>query len=215
MTPEQTHKFQSTPRMIDGESRLPFDWYGKPLKADGDPGPKTRWALALSALDPRRQSIVWRACSSVGIIEIAPNRGPQIDEWLRRCGVAVPNDPMTLAPDNAWCASFASWCVSVDGLPERREAGAQALGKALRASTLVTPGDLAWFPTGPWQGHIGVIVGLGAGEFATVEGNQRNAVWLVKRLSKDVNVATPFPIEAFPGMPPDLPLVPVQREGTR
>lgn len=215
MIPEQVHRFQSTMRFIDGTMRYPFDWYGEPLRQDGDLGPKTRWALALSALDTRRQSIVWRACSSVGVLEEAPNRGKRIDEWLRRCGVSVPKDPWEPAPDNAWCAAFASWCVSVDGLPERREAGAQALGKALRASTLITPGDLAWFKTGTWQGHIGVIVGLGAGELAVVEGNQRNAVRLVRRLSKDVRISTPLPLEEMPGVPPGLELVAVQKEGTR
>lgn len=196
MTPSEIGEFQQTH----------FDWHNRPLKVDGDLGPKTEWALAISRLDPRRQEIVKRACSGIGVTERTPNSGPQIDHWLKRCGAA---------PGQPWCAAFASWCVSVPGLPERKLAGAQALGKSLRGTTLVLPGDVMWFPTGDWEGHCGIVIGTGPGELAVVEGNQANAVRLVRRLSKDVNISTPFPIEAFPGMPPDLPLIPVQREGTR
>lgn len=198
MTPEAIREFQAS-----GENH---DWLGRALVADGVLGPKTEWSLAISRLDPRRQEIVWRACTSVGIAETTPNSGEQIDRWLRRCGAA---------PGQPWCAAFASWCVSVPGLPERKLAGAQALGKSLRASTLILPGDVMWFPTGDWEGHCGIIIGTGPGELATVEGNQRNAVRLVKRLSKDVRVATPFPVEELPGIPPGLELVPVTGAGTR
>lgn len=197
-----------TPAEVETFQAAHHDWFGKSLDVDGVLGPKTEWALAISRLDPRRQKIVTRACGAIGVTEDAgrPNRGVRIDGWLRLCA----------APEGSpWCAAFASWCLSVPGLPERKHAGAQALGKSLRGTTLVLPGDLMWFPTGDWEGHCGIIIGTGPGELAVVEGNQQNAVRLVRRLSKDVNVATPFPIEALPGMPPDLPLVPVQREGTR
>lgn len=196
MTPAEVEKFQAAHH----------DWNGDSLEIDGVLGPKTEWSLAISRLDPRRQEIVWRACTSAGVAETTPNSGEQIDRWLRRCGAA---------PGQPWCAAFASWCVSVPGLPERKLAGAQALGRSMRATTLILPGDVMWFPTGGWEGHCGIIIGAGPGELAVVEGNQQNAVRLVRRLTKDVNVATPFPVEAQPGMPPDLPLVPVQREGTR
>lgn len=196
MTPLEVREFQASHT----------DWLNRPLTVDGALGPKTEWALAISRLDPRRQEIVKRATSGIGVTEKTPNSSPQIDMWLRRCGQP---------PGKAYCAAFASWCLSVPGLPERTQAGAQALGKSLRGTTLVLPGDVMWFPTGDWEGHCGIIIGTAPGELAVVEGNQDNAVRLVRRLSKDVNVSTPFPIEALPGMPPDLRLVPVQREGTR
>lgn len=196
MTPIELREFQAAHT----------DWEGKPLVVDGIRGPKTLWALAVSRLEPRRQEIVRRACGAVGIAEEAPNRGLEIDAWVRRAGAPL---------GSPWCAAFASWCISVPGLPERCEASAQTLGRSLRSSTLILPGDLAWFATGEWTGHVGVIVGLGAGELATVEGNQRDAVRLVRRSLLDVRIATPLPVEEFPCIPPGLELLRTQREGTR
>jgi hypothetical protein len=215
VSPEAIHRFQKTPRLIDGELRLPFNWFGKPLKQDGDLGPQTRWAIALSHLDPRRQAVTWRACSSVGKAETVANRGEWPDFCHRWCGFEPPEDPDEPMPNQAWCAEQASWCFSVDGLPERREAGAQALGRSLRRTTLVLPGDGCWYPTGSWQGHFDVIVGTGPGELAVVGGNRRNASRLVRVRSSDVNIVTPFPVEEWPGIPPGLELVAVQAAGTR
>lgn len=215
MTPDQVRAFQTRKRLIDGELRLPFDPWGEPLEDDGDLGPRTRWAIAISHLDPRRQDIVWRACSSVGKGETVANRGEWPDFLHRWCGFEPPDDPRKPLPDRAWCAEQASWCFSVDGLPVRHEAGAQALGRALRRTTLVLPGDGCWYPTGSWQGHFDVIVGVGAGELAVVGGNRRNASRLVRVRMRDVNIVTPLPVEQLPGIPPGLELVPVQREGTR
>lgn len=220
MTPDEVRAFQgNTEQIVDGVLGPPRDWYGKPLLIDGDLGPKTRWAMAMAAQDPRRQAIVRRACSGVGVIrETIANRGPGVPgvDWLlRRCGVHVPEDLTIPMPDNAWCAAFASWCMSVAGLPVRAEAGARALAESLRTPTFVLPGDFAWFPTGKWQAHIAPIIGVGPGEVATAEGNHGNAVELVRRATTEVLIVTPFPIEDLPGVPPRLRLVPVRREGTR
>jgi len=196
MTPNQVSEFQ----------RGRFDWEGKPLRVDGDLGPRTRWALAMSRLDSRRQAIVANACGFVGLTERATNRGPEIDTWLERCGAPL---------GSPWCAAFASWCISVPDLSSVREAGAQTLGRSLRSTTLILPGDVMWFPAGTWQGHCGIVVGTGPGEVACVEGNHGNRVALVRRRTADVRIATPLPVEELPGIPPGLPLVPVQREGTR
>jgi hypothetical protein len=207
MTPDEVRKFQ----------RGRYDWEGKPLLVDGDLGDRTRWALAISRLDPRLQAIVGRACSTVGKAETPgiDNRGEWPDFVHRWCGFEPPEDHQEPLPDRAWCAEQASWCLSVEGLPERREAGARALALSLRPTALVLPGFVTWFPTGPWQAHVGIIVGLGVGEYAVVEGNQRNASRLVRRRSTDVEVRSPLPVEELPGMPPGLPLIPVKREGTR
>jgi hypothetical protein len=183
-----------------------FDWEGKPLVVDGALGPRTRWALAISRLDTRRQAIVANACGFVGLRERSTNRGPDIDTWLERCGAEL---------GSPWCAAFASWCISVPGLPSVREAGAQALGRSMRPTTLILPGDVMWFPTGTWTGHCGIVIGTGPGELAVVEGNHENRVALVRRRMADVRVVTPLPVEELAEIPPGLPLVPVQREGTR
>lgn len=182
------------------------DWLGKPLVVDGLLGPRTRWALAISRLDPRRQAIVARACSFVGMAEESTNRGPSIDAWLRRCGAA---------PGNPWCAAFASWCLSVAYMPEVREASAQALGRSLRPALLVLPGDVMWFATDGWHGHCGIVIGAGPGEVAVVEGNHGNRVALVRRSTLEVRIGTPFVPEDAPGIPPGLELVPARAGGTR
>jgi hypothetical protein len=182
------------------------DWEGKQLVVDGVLGPRTRWAVAISRLDPRRQAIVANACGFVGLVEHGTNRGTEIDTWLERCGAPL---------GSPWCAAFASWCISVPGLPSVREAGAQALGRALRPSTIILPGDVMWFATGAWQGHCGIVIGTGPGELAAVEGNHQNRVAIVRREMRSVRVVTPLPVEELADIPPGLPLVPVRAEGTR
>jgi hypothetical protein len=183
------------------------DWNGNRLKDDGDLGPKTEWAMAISLLDPRRQAIVERACGNVGHTELAgANRSPLIDDWLRRCGAEL---------GSPWCAAFASWCVSVPGLPEVRQASAQELGRSLRVPCLIQAGDVMWFPTGKATGHCGIVVGLGPGEVACVEGNHGNQVRLVRRSMLQVRFGSTAPMVDPPGIPPGLPLVAVAYEGTR
>lgn len=225
MTADEVAAFQARPALVDGELAPPCDWRGIPLRVDGDLGPKTRWALAISKLAPRRQAIVKRACSKVGEAETpgVANRGAWPDFVLRRCGIYVPEDPLVPMPDNAWCAAQASWCASVDGLPERREAGARKLAGALwrKPRELALPGDFGWFPTGQWQAHIFPIIGVGGGEVAAPEGNHGNRVELVRRLLAQIHVVSALPPddrEAHPlpsTMPPGLPLVPVRAVGTR
>lgn len=206
MTEDEIRAFQAKPS---------YDWEGRRLVVDGVLGPRTRWALAIARLDPRRQAIVARACSTVGKGETVANRGEWPDFLHRWCGFEPPADPSEPLPDRAWCAEQASWCFSVDGLPVRREAGAQALGRTLRRTTLVLPGDGCWYPTGSWRGHFDVIVGVGIGELAVVGGNRQNASRLVRILTRDVIVVTPLPVEELADIPPGLPLVPVRAEGTR
>ena len=114
-----------------------------------------------------------------------------------------------------WCAAFASWCLSVEGLAPRKEARAQALGLSMRPVTVVLPGDLSWFATGKHSGHCGIVVGLGPGEVAVVEANHYDRCALVRRRTTEVTIVTPFPVEELPAIPPGLTLVPVQAAGTR
>lgn len=183
------------------------DWEGRALNVDGAIGPRTQWALAVARLEPWRQAIIARACSVVGATESdGPNRSILIDSWNRRCGVPL---------GSPYCAAFVSWCISVPGLPEVKNASAQGLGRQLRATDLILPGDVMWFPTGEHTGHCGIVIGLGPGEVACVEGNQANAVRVVRRETGKVSFATPLPVQSYPGIPPGLTLVPVQFKGTR
>lgn len=196
MRPDEIRAFQSSHT----------DWEGKRLELTGM-GPRTQWALDVARLEPLRQAIIARACSCVGEHESeAPNRGVTIDTWNRRAGAPL---------GSPWCAAFASWCISVDGLPEVCEASALALGRRLREVTLVLPGDVMWFPTSPTSGHCGIVIGLGPGEVATVEGNHGNRVALCRRSLSEVKIATPLPVQTFPAIPPGLTLAPAVYEGTR
>lgn len=217
MTQDEVAKFQGTKLLVDGELALPTDWLGKPLRVDGDLGPKTRWALAISRLDPRRQAVVKRSCSKVGKFETpgVANRGEWPDFVLRRAGILVPEDPNIPLPDAAWCAAHASWCISVDGLPVRKEAGAMNLVALLRRPSFVQPGDVGWFPTGGGHAHIFPIVAVGPGEVAAAEGNHGNRVALVRRRMSEIQIVTPFPVEELAEIPPELDLVTVKAAGTR
>lgn len=182
------------------------DWQGKPLVVDGDCGPRTEWALALSKLDRRRQVIVKRACSMVGLMELDINRGPEIDQWLSRCGAPL---------GSAWCAAYASWCLSA-ALGEVAIAGAQELGKHYPPTFNPLPGDLMWFATGSWQGHIGIYIGGNLIEAGCVEGNSANMVRLTRRLRRDVCFSCILPDDdtSVP-LPLGLPIVSVASSGTR
>lgn len=197
MTKDEIKEFQKTHT----------DWEGKPLTVDGALGPRTEWAIAISKLDVRRQLVVQRACSKVGLHEHDTNRGPEIDAWLERCHAPL---------GSAWCASFASWCLSVPGMPEVKQAGAQALGKKFSVTYAPLPGDVSWFPTGTWEGHIGIYIGGDVVQAAVVEGNSANMVRAVRRLRRDVSFGSILDSEAGAApVPPGLELVPVAGIGTR
>lgn len=210
MHPTEVLAFQRRQSWVpvdDGDGWLlafPHDWDGVPLKQDGDLGARTRWAMQIAALDPRRQWAIRRACGTHGVVETVANRHQRIDGWMLRCGVPVPEDPREPAPGNAWCAAMHSWCLSVPGLPVRKEAGARALGEALRATNMPLAGDSAWQRTGSWQAHIGMAIGFGPGVVAVREGNHGNRSAIALRSMSECRFATAFPMQEQPGLPPGL-----------
>lgn len=164
------------------------------------------WAVSVSCLDPRRQAVIKEAADWLGTKETGgPNRGTQIDLWNQRCGAPL---------GSPWCASFASWCISVPGLQEVKIASAIELGQSLRVPSFVTPGDVMWFRTGPGTGHCGIIIGVGPGEVATIEGNHGDQVAMVRRSLGEIQFCTNLSSER-PGIPPGLPMVPAKYAGTR
>lgn len=164
-----------------------FNHLGKPLKVDGDWGAQSQWRWNLDNGCPFRKAIVERAISKLGTSESpdGSNRGPEIDAWLRRCGIWVPEDGRPM-PENAWCAAFASWCISVDGLPETKFARVADLIANLPHCTYdeALPGDLGYVPH---LSHIWVVTGFSderlysdktypPGMTMNVEGNTSNKV---------------------------------------
>jgi len=141
-------------------------------------GPDTQWATDLATCSPRRQAVVARALSALGVHEDPPgsNRGHRIDEWLQRCHTST---------GQPWCAAFASWCIDTVAI-----AGALALGDHFTRTPLPLPGDVMFFPTGGGKGHCGIVIGLRAHEVMTVEGNCRDAVRCVRRARDLVRFAS-------------------------
>lgn len=194
------------PEEIKAFQRGHSDWEGNDLEVDGILGPRTAWALAISRFERRRQAIVARACSCVGMREDTPNRSVAIDTWNRRAGARL---------GSPYCASAASWCISVEGAEEIREASAQQLLRMLRPVNTIQPGDVGGAPTGKYTGHVGIVIGQAPGEVAMVEFNHGNRVAVVRRSTVGLTFCTNLSDPATAPMPPGLPLVPWSYEGTR
>lgn len=184
---------------------------GQRLVVDDVRGPQTEWALALSCQHPFRISVVERALLHIGVCEqpLGSNRGELIDYWLKRCGVRIPLDPKEWAPQNAWCAAFASYCLSVPGYQEV---------KCARVIDLVSmfpeipfeetlPADLGFKinPDGR-TGHVWILTGRDnlARQTMQVEGNTGNAVSATRRgVARYLRTLAP---PVMPGIPNGVPV---------
>jgi hypothetical protein len=150
----------------------------------------TKWAQAAAEQCHTRRDVWARATVHVGLRESPSNDDPGgiIRAWLRGAGVGVPA---------AYCASAVSaWLDIWPGEP-----GAQKLGKRFQEAG--SPGfcDLGWYPTGPWQGHVFLVIGGDPDEVLTLEANAQNQVGVFRRERGPLRFATPF---ARPGgeLPP-------------
>lgn len=180
---------------------------GRPLKADGDVGPQTEWAMDLETISPARRAIIHAAQSWIGLTEepIGSNDEPRgvIRGWLTHAG-ARPGDP--------WCASFLSHCIGTVSI-----ASAQAIGKHFPATSTPFAGDLFWFPTDTVHGHCGVVIGVGASEVLTIEGNCNNAVRCVRRERSKLRFGRVIEDTSgtCPGIVPTETFMPTTPAGTR
>jgi hypothetical protein len=174
--------------------RLHFNHLGLPLLVDGIPGPETQWALALETIHPLRKEICLRACASVDQVEEFPsgsNRNPWIDMVNRRCGVPV---------GSRWCASAASFWISVEGVSEVKQASVIGLSRALVRVTEPQPGDV-WVILKNGVSHCGVPIGFGPGEVMSVEGNENNGVHVTLRGHSEItSFHRTVPAAQFPGI---------------
>jgi hypothetical protein len=180
---------------------------GKPLRVDGDVGAQTVWALDFDTISPARRAIIQSAQVWIGLSESPPgsNDDPAgtIRGWLTRCG-ARPGDP--------WCASFVSKCIGTVAIP-----GAQVLGRHFPAVTMPFAGDIFWFPTSPVFGHCGIVIGVGAHEVMTLEGNCQNAVQCVRRARDQLRFSRVIADASgtCPGVVPTAPFMATNAAGTR
>jgi CHAP domain/Putative peptidoglycan binding domain len=165
---------------------------GAPLKPDGEVGSIT-WAVlfgagsvasntqAASNLLAKALAI---AATQVGVLEQPrnSNRGPMVDQYLRRAGVP---------PGLAWCCAFTYWCFDeaarASGRPNpmvrtagcldhwNRAAarGARRIAGARAASdpAIVSPGMVFIMDFGRGLGHTGFVERVDGGFLHTIEGN--------------------------------------------
>jgi hypothetical protein len=195
---------------IESFQREHLNHLGEKLGVDGSIGPQTRWALSIVDQHPFRRQAVERALVHIGICEepLGSNRGALIDHWLRRCGVPVPKDNRPM-PQNAWCAAFVSYCLSVPGYEEVRLARVIDLvakyPEIPYGETL--PGDLGFLinPDGK-TGHVWLLTGRDdvAGLTMQIEGNTGNKVACTRRGVQRYLRTMSSP--TMPGIPNGVPL---------
>lgn len=169
-----------------------------PLSVDGAVGPSTwRAIFGSSSVDADDEDnkdvflaeVLRVARSQIGVREDAgrPNRGPQVDEYLRRVG--LDPDKANPAEGYAWCVAFAYWCFDEaakklgrpNPLPKtagvlehwRKSKGGTKMGDiAIEFGTkTLRPGTLFFMDFGKGYGHLGFVERHVGRKLFTIEGN--------------------------------------------
>ncbi|MDO9338759.1 MAG: peptidoglycan-binding domain-containing protein [Caulobacter sp.] len=191
------------------------DDQGQPLEVDGVVGPATWAALfgqAPKATAPATNSLLAKAVAvalaEVGVMEVplGSNRGPRVDQYLKRAGVNPAGGSF------AWCAAFSYFvfdeAAAAIGKPNpvpktagvhemwRRAGGARLQrftpAQARANPELVQPGQLFFLDHGGGLGHMGLVVGVDGVRLTTVEGNttdisgSREGIGVFKRMARKV-----------------------------
>ncbi len=111
------------------------------------------------------------ALTQLGVRETAPNRGPEVDEYLRSCGL----DPTK--GSYPWCVAFVRWSCSRVGVWLPRTASVKRLFEMAGHLRVKTPqlGDIALHLRPDGKGHCAFFLRQytnGAGQWvSTVDGN--------------------------------------------
>ncbi len=166
----------------------------QPLKVDGEVGSLTWEALfgtqRVPQVEVKPKGLAAQVLAQAGAAADAgvreqprnSNRGPEVDEYLRRAGVP---------PGLAWCCAFTYWCFdeAAKGLgidnPMYRTAGclahwnkAEAHGgtrllakDAVADPGLIQPGMVFIMDFGGGMGHTGFVERVEGGYLHTIEGN--------------------------------------------
>jgi len=195
------------------QARFP-DVEGAPLVVDGKVGSIT-WAALFGAApqpaagtptSPLMQKTLEIATSQIGVMEqpAGSNRGPQVDEYVRRVG-------LNPAGKHPWCVAFLFFCVDEAAkslgrnnpmiktggvLDHWARAGAQGIPRVTKAKAeqnpaLVKPGHIFTIDTGGGQGHAGFVLQVTDGKLITVEGNtndngSREGIGVFRRQSRKI-----------------------------
>jgi hypothetical protein len=195
------------------QARFP-DVEGAPLVIDGKVGAITWAALfgtdtapaaatPISALLAKTLEI---ATSQIGVMEqpAGTNRGPEVDEYIRRVG-------LNPAGKHPWCVAFLFFCfdeaakslsrgnpmIKTAGVLDHwARAGAQGIPrvtktKAEQNPALVRPGHIFTIDTGGGLGHAGFVLEVTGGKLITIEGNtndtgSREGIGVFRRQSRKI-----------------------------
>lgn len=190
---------------------------GRPLKQDGEVGSIT-WGILFGAAavpvsevsqDPLLAAVLQTACSEetkqVREVPKNSNRGPEVDEYLRRAGVS---------PGLSWCCAFVYWCfdeashgmgspnpmVKTAGCLDHWKRASARGAKLIPAKTavenpaLVQPGMVFIMDHGGGLGHTGLVEIVTGGILTTIEGNtnasmsrEGGGVYRLTRKIADIN----------------------------
>jgi hypothetical protein len=173
------------------QARFP-DVFGLPLKVDGEIGSLT-WAALFGAQSvPVRNEtsnellarVLDVAASQINVMETSPNRGPQVDEYVKSVG---------LNPGGrfAWCVCFLYWCfekackdigranpmIKTAGVLDHwNRAGTKGVPRvttqqAINNPSLVRPGHIFTMKMSTTLGHTGIVERVMGGRLVTIEGN--------------------------------------------
>jgi hypothetical protein len=197
------------------QSRFP-DAEGAPLIVDGKVGSITWGALfgedSVPSADATSDALLSEtlevALSQIGVTESPPgsNRGPEVDEYIRRVGLNPKGQ-------FAWCAAFVYFCFDeaskklgqvnpvvrtggvLDHWERARAKGIPRLSasKAVQDPELVQPGHIFIIDTGDagGAGHTGLVLEVNGGKLITIEGNtndngSREGVGVFKREGRKI-----------------------------
>jgi hypothetical protein len=193
---------------------------GQPLGVDGVVGPASFAALfgdasvplEVRAPSPLLAKALQVAATQVGVREDSrrPNRGPQVDAYVRSVGL----DPVGAHP---WCAAFVYWCFERGAERVRAQnpmvrsasvlehwergpaAGARQLAGEVAAADpfLVKPGFVFVIDAGRGRGHMGLVERAGPGTCISIEGNTnlagtREGVGVFRRTTRRLADLTGF-----------------------
>ena len=192
---------------------------GQPLTIDGVVGPATFAALFgdysvpldVRAPVPLLAKALQVALTQVGVREDPrrPNRGPQVDAYVRTLGL----EGATAQP---WCAAFVYWCFDraaervrgpnplvrsasvLDHWTMAAAAGARQVTPEAAAADpwLVKPGYVFVIDAGHGRGHMGIVERAGPGNLLSIEGStnmagSREGVGVFRRATRRLADITP------------------------
>jgi hypothetical protein len=166
------------------------DSTGTPLKADGQIGQIT-WAVLFGTesipsdnVSPSKllTEALKVAKSQTNVRETGPNRGPEVDEYLKSVGLNPVGN------NYSWCAAFVYWCFKKASAtlnktnPLYKTAGCinhwdnasctkLSIAAALKDPSKIKPGFVFIIDHGSGHGHTGIVESVNSGYLNTIEGN--------------------------------------------